>query len=31
MEKYKEQKWSGEKGKKFGKEDDPYLPGRRPP
>jgi NMD protein affecting ribosome stability and mRNA decay len=26
MEKYKEQKWSGEKGKKFGKEDDPYLP-----
>jgi NMD protein affecting ribosome stability and mRNA decay len=26
MEKYKEHKWSGEKGKKFGKEDDPYLP-----
>ena len=26
MEKYKEQKWSGEKGKKFGKVDDPYLP-----
>jgi NMD protein affecting ribosome stability and mRNA decay len=26
MEKYKEQKWSGQKGKKFGKEDDPYLP-----
>ncbi|AEB08016.1 BCAM0308 family protein [Desulfobacca acetoxidans] len=26
MEKYKERKWSGEKGKKFGKVDDPYLP-----
>ena len=26
MEKYKERKWSGEKGKKFGKTDDPYLP-----
>ena len=29
MEKYKEQKWSGEKGKKFGhvgRQEDPYLP-----
>jgi NMD protein affecting ribosome stability and mRNA decay len=29
MEKYKERKWSGEKGKKFGKVgrvDDPYMP-----
>ncbi len=26
MEKYKDRKWSGEKGKKFGKVDDPYLP-----
>jgi NMD protein affecting ribosome stability and mRNA decay len=26
MEKYKERKWSGEKGKKFGRVDDPYLP-----
>ncbi|MBW1916434.1 MAG: ATPase [Deltaproteobacteria bacterium] len=26
MQKYKERKWSGEKGKKFGKVDDPYLP-----
>ena len=26
MEKYKDQKWSGQKGKKFGQEDDPYLP-----
>jgi NMD protein affecting ribosome stability and mRNA decay len=26
MRKYKERKWSGEKGKKFGKVDDPYLP-----
>lgn len=26
MPKYKERKWSGEKGKKFGKVDDPYLP-----
>jgi NMD protein affecting ribosome stability and mRNA decay len=29
MEKYKKQKWSGEKGKKFGhvgRQEDPYLP-----
>jgi NMD protein affecting ribosome stability and mRNA decay len=29
MEKYKEQKWSGQKGKKFGhagRQEDPYLP-----
>lgn len=26
MDKYKERKWSGEKGKKFGRVDDPYLP-----
>ncbi len=26
MKKYKERQWSGEKGKKFGQVDDPYLP-----
>ena len=31
MDKPREQKWTGEKGKKFGREDDPYLPTGGPP